>query len=134
MQRVVNGAKWRRIIPGLAPGDPLLPSAYKAAELFVLASHHEPFGIVILEAWAAGVPVVAYAVGGIPGFCTDLENALLVEPDNEVQLAACMARLAADEGLCMALSERAFKTAKTRYDWPVVVAQVQEIYGRVLHD
>lgn len=123
-----------RIIPGLAPDDPLLPSAYKASEMFVLASRHEPFGIVILEAWAAGLPVVAYAVGGIPGFCTNHETALLVEPDNEVQFAARMAELAANEGLHTALSASAFRTAKARYDWPVVVAQVQEIYRRILHD
>jgi len=123
-----------RIIPGLVPDDPLLPGAYKAAEMFVLASRHEPFGIVILEAWAAGVPVVAHAIGGIPGFCTDRVNALLVEPDNEPQLVERMAELAADEGLRTTLAADAFKTASTRYDWPMVAAQMQEIYGRILRD
>jgi glycosyltransferase involved in cell wall biosynthesis len=112
----------------------MLPSAYKAAEQFVLASHHEPFGIVILEAWAAGVPVVAHGIGGIPGFATDRENILLVEPDNESQLIESMAELAVDRELRAALSARAFELAKTRYSWPVVVAQVREIYGRILHD
>ena len=123
-----------QIIPGLAPDDPLLPSAYKAAEMFALASRHEPFGIVILEAWAAGLPVVAHAVGGIPGFCTDRENALLVEPDNEPQLAEGMAELAADAVLRAALSKRAFGAVSSRYDWPVVVARIREIYHRILHD
>jgi glycosyltransferase involved in cell wall biosynthesis len=123
-----------RIIPGLVPDNPLLPGAYKAAEQFILASRHEPFGIVILEAWAAGVPVVAHAIGGIPGFCTDRVNALLVEPDNERQLVERMAELAADGELRTALSASAFERAETRYNWPVVVAQMQEIYHRVLHD
>jgi len=123
-----------RIIPGLAPDDPLLPSAYKTAEMVVLASRYEPFGIVVLEAWAAGTPVLAHAVGGIPGFCTDRENCLLVEPDNERQLVEGMAELAADAPLRAVLSGRAFETVSSRYGWPVVVAQLREIYRRILQD
>ncbi len=123
-----------RIIPGMTPDDPLLPGAYKASEMFVLASSHEPFGIVVLEAWAAGTPVLAYAVGGVPGFCTDREDSLLVEAGNELRLAEGMAELAADAALRTALSSRAFETVSGRYDWPVVAAQLREIYHRVLHD
>jgi glycosyltransferase involved in cell wall biosynthesis len=123
-----------RVIPGLASGDPLLPSAYKAAEIFVMAPHHEPFGIVILEAWAAGVPVVAYAVGGIPGFAFDRENSLLVEPDNEAQLVDRMAELVVNDRLRTELSERAYTEASNRYDWPLVAAQMQEIYRRISRD
>ncbi len=123
-----------RVIPGLAPGDPLLPSAYKAAEMFVLASRHEPFGIVILEAWAAGIPVVAHGIGGIPGFCTDRENSLLVEPDNEPQFVECMTELAVDGNLRAALALRAFEEASSRYDWPLVATQMREIYARILKD
>jgi glycosyltransferase involved in cell wall biosynthesis len=123
-----------RIIPGMTPDDPLLPGAYKAAEMFVLASRHEPFGIVLLEAWAAGTPVLAYSVGGVAGFCTDREDSLLVEAGNEPKLAEGMAELAADEALRTALSSRAFDTVSGRYDWPVVAAQLREIYHRVLHD
>jgi glycosyltransferase involved in cell wall biosynthesis len=123
-----------RIIPGMTPDDPLLSGAYKAAEMFVLASRHEPFGIVLLEAWAAGTPVLAYSVGGVAGFCTDREDSLLVEAGNESKLAEGMAELAADEALRTALSSRAFDTVSGRYDWPVVAAQLREIYHRVLHD
>jgi glycosyltransferase involved in cell wall biosynthesis len=123
-----------RIIPGMAPNHPLLSGAYKAAEMFVLASHHEPFGIVILEAWAAGLPVVAYAVGGIPGFCNDHQDSLLVEPENELKLTDGMAELAGQTELRASLAANALKVLSTRYSWPVVVAQLQEIYGRILQD
>ena len=105
-----------------------------AVDVFVLASIVESFGLAILEAWAAGIPVVAHEIGGIPGFCTDRENSLLVEPDNEPQFIECMTELAADSGLRAALSSRAFKTAATRYDWPLVAAQMREIYARILKD
>ncbi len=121
-----------RIIDGLAPHDPLLPSAYKAAEMFVLPSIHEPFGIVILEAWAAGVPVLASRVGGIPGFSVDRETALLVEPGAVDELVSGMDELAADTALCADLSRRALEVVKADYDWSVVAVRMQEIYEQLI--
>ena len=117
-----------QIIPGLAPDDPLLPSAYQAADLFVLPSHHEPFGIVILEAWAAGLPVVANRVGGIPGFTTDHENILLVEPDDEAALAERMGELADDADLRNRLTTAAQSAVKASYSWTMIATRIREIY------
>lgn len=121
-----------QIIPGLTPDDPLLPSAYQAADLFVLPSRHEPFGIVILEAWAAGLPVVANRVGGIPGFSIDHENILLVEPDDEVALAECMGKLADDADLRNRLTASAQAAVKASYSWTTVAARIREIYEGLL--
>jgi len=121
-----------QIIPGLTPDDPLLPSAYKAADLFVLPTHHEPFGIVILEAWAAGLPVVANRIGGIPGFTTDHENILLVEPDDEVALAECMGKLADDADLRNRLAIAAQAAVKASYNWTTIAARIREIYEGLL--
>ncbi len=54
------------IIPGIPSDSQDLVDAYHAADLFLLPSFHEPFGIVILEAWSAGLPVLASNVGGLP--------------------------------------------------------------------
>lgn len=70
------------IIPGLPPSDPHLISAYKAAAYFVLPSSHEPFGIVVLEAWAAGVPVIASSCGGLKDLLKDRINGLVIDPDD----------------------------------------------------
>ena len=121
-----------RLLKGLAPDDPLLPSAYKAAELFVLPSLHEPFGIVVLEAWAAGLPVVASRVGGIPGFAVDGENAVLVEPDSENALAGAMETLAENPQLRHRLAQNA-SLAVQEYDWKSVAEQVMSIYSKLLH-
>ena len=121
-----------QIIPGLTPDNPLLPSAYQAADLFVLPTHHEPFGIVILEAWAAGLPVVANRVGGIPGFATDHENILLVEPDDEVALAECMGKLADDAELRNRLATAAQTTVKASYSWTTVAVRIRKIYEGLL--
>jgi glycosyltransferase involved in cell wall biosynthesis len=120
------------VLQGFPPDDPLLPGAYRAAEMFVLPSRHEPFGIVILEAWAAGVPVVANRIGGIPGFATDRENILFAEPGNEDELARSMAELAGDGALRKTLADHAFKKASSTYDWPMVARQVRGIYEQLI--
>ncbi len=120
-----------RMIDGIPPNDPLLPSAYKAAEQFVLPTHHEPFGIVILEAWAAGVPVVAHRVGGIPGFATDGENILLVAKDDEHELACRMAELADHVGLRRSLAEAARREVEASYNWETIARRYEEIYDQV---
>jgi glycosyltransferase involved in cell wall biosynthesis len=120
------------IIPGLKPDDPLLPSAYKAAELFVLPTANEPFGIVILEAWAAGVPVIATRVGGIPGFTTDGENILLTEDNNETMLTEKMEQLAESLALRKKLQTNGLAEVSAHYDWKAITDRVIKIYEEVL--
>ncbi|MBM4164230.1 MAG: glycosyltransferase family 4 protein [Lentisphaerae bacterium] len=115
------------VIPGFPPDDPLLPAAYKAADVFVLPTVHEPFGIVILEAWAAGVPVIASRVGGIPGFSHDGQDILLFEKDDEDGLLERLVRLDADAPLRERLKDQAAREVG-RYDWAAVARQVGAIY------
>lgn len=87
------------------------------AELFVLSSRAEPFGIVVLEAAFLGVPVIATAVGGIPEVLTDGVSALLVAPDDVDALARAMLRLLADESLRTTLANNARTRAISEFTW-----------------
>jgi glycosyltransferase involved in cell wall biosynthesis len=118
-------------IEGLRADDPLLPSAYKASEMFVLPSWYEPFGIVVLEAWAAGIPVIASRVGGIPGFASDGRNVLLNDPGDVNGLKCRMEQLADDAGLREELARNAF-SAVAYYDWSRVVDQMRTVYAQVV--
>jgi L-malate glycosyltransferase len=69
------------------------------ADLFVMASLHEGFGIVFLEAMSQGLPIVTANVGGQTDFLEQDENALLVSPANCQQLSSAIGRLAGDAGL-----------------------------------
>ncbi|NOU36494.1 MAG: glycosyltransferase family 4 protein [Kiritimatiellaceae bacterium] len=120
------------IIPGLKPDDPLLPSAYKAAEMFVLPTANEPFGIVILEAWAAGTPVIATRVGGIPGFTTDGENILLSEDNDAAMLTGKMEQLAGSPELQHKLRANGLAEVSAHYDWSAIAERVIRIYEEVL--
>lgn len=121
------------IVQGLRPDDLLLPSAYKAAEMFILPSVHEPFGIVILEAWAAGLPVIASRVGGIPGFATHEENILMVEPQDQRGWVDAMQRLGDDIVLRADLSRRAYGEVAMRYTWEKITERYREIYNQIMN-
>lgn len=119
------------LIEGLRPDDPLLPSAYRAADQFVLPTHHEPFGIVVLEAWAACCPVIAYSVGGLARFTENETNALLVECDDEPALAMAMGRLESDPALRNQLIKNAYAEATEHYDWAKITERVLNIYSEL---
>jgi glycosyltransferase involved in cell wall biosynthesis len=115
------------LIPGFAPNDPLLPSAYKAADVFVLPTVHEPFGIVILEAWAAGTPVIATRIGGIPGFTHDGDDILLFQKDDEDGLLAHLNRMADDPSLRGRVISGATREV-AHYDWSAIAKTMLGIY------
>ena len=115
------------LIPGYAPDDPALVDAYHAADLFVLPSRMEPFGIVILEAWASGVPVIASNVGGIPGFTTDERDVLLFPDNDEPALVKCMERVSSDGELQRSLIAAGKETVQ-QYSWDRVGAKMLQLY------
>lgn len=80
---------------------------YSFADLMVMPSHTEGSPNVLLEAMAAGLPIVATAVGGVPEIATDGKEALLIEKENPAALVAAIRRLLADAELRDRLSQAA---------------------------
>jgi glycosyltransferase involved in cell wall biosynthesis len=83
-------------------------------DAFVLPSLYEGLPNSVLEAMAAGVPVIATRVGGVPEIVQDGVSGLLAEPASPPALAAAMVRLARDEGLRRRLAENALAFVATR--------------------
>ena len=121
-----------RLTGGLAPETPELADLYRAANLFVLPSTHEPFGIVVLEAWSAGLAVVASRVGGLGELVRDGVDGLLVPPGDGAALSAAVASLLRDAGRRSTLAAAGLEEVRSRYTWPGVASRLERLYVEIL--
>jgi N-acetyl-alpha-D-glucosaminyl L-malate synthase BshA len=101
------------------------------AEVFLLPSQSESFGVAALEALACGVPVAAYRVGGLPEVVSP-DAGRLVEPFDVDALAAATVDLLADPGLRDAMGLAARRRAMTLFPREAAVGRYEEHYRRVL--
>lgn len=106
-----------------------LPDYYSSSEFFALASLHEGFGIVFVEAMACGIPVVATNIAAVPEAVDG--GGILVEPRNSDQLAEAMLKLLEDESLRQELSRKALEHAK-KFSIEKRIDKIEEIYERVV--
>ena len=118
------------LIPGLPPGSAELEAAFAAADVFVLPSVHEPFGIVALEAMQRGLPLVSSNVGGLPDFVADGANGLLFEPTDAAALASAITRVLDEPGLAERLIAGGLETS-ARFAWPRVIDDLDRVYAEV---
>jgi glycosyltransferase involved in cell wall biosynthesis len=114
------------LLPGLRNDDPALLDAYQACNVFVLPSMHEPFGIVVLEAWSAGKPVVASHVGGLKTLINHQRNGLFFH--DEAGLSATLRELKAQPERCVTLGQAGQTEARTHYDWKRIHQRLETLY------
>jgi phosphatidylinositol alpha-mannosyltransferase len=120
------------IFTGLVPYSEL-PRYYRTADIFCSpAIGKESFGIVLLEAMAAGKPVVASNVEGYASLVTDSAQGLLVPPKNEEKLANALVSLMTDERLRREMGARG-KVRAAEYGWQIVARRVMDYYNKVLN-
>ena len=105
-----------------------VPALFAGCELFVLPSRHEPLGIVNLEAMAAGKPVVATRVGGVPEIVAEGTNGLLVAPESPEEMGEAIFKLLRDRNLGLKMG--ACGRAKAcEFTWDTIAAQYLEVYA-----
>jgi glycosyltransferase involved in cell wall biosynthesis len=97
-------------------------------DVSVLCSRSEGFPNVVIEALAAGCPVVATPVGGVPEVIVDRQTGLLVPIDQPEALAASVQELRRDAALRRRLSEAGAACARARYHQTIVIAQLEALY------
>jgi glycosyltransferase involved in cell wall biosynthesis len=104
----------------------------RAADVCVLPSRWEPFGTVMLEAWAAGTPLVAAASQGPAAYVTDGANGLLVPVDDPVALRQAIARLIADPRLKARLIDQGTKDYQTGFTRHVATQRMIALYREII--
>lgn len=122
----------------VVPHGPLPTSAvaalYAAADVFVLPSLKEPYGTVIGEAMAFGLPVVGWRAGNLPYLAEDEKEGLIVPPGDTRALAAALLRLAGDEPLRRRLGAAARRRAATRPAWEDSARMLFGVLRDATHD
>jgi N-acetyl-alpha-D-glucosaminyl L-malate synthase BshA len=103
-----------------------------AADVFLLPSAQESFGLAALEAMSCEVPVVASRVGGLPELVEDGVNGYLHQPDDLEGMAASTLKLLTDEGLHRRAAEAARTAARERYCDSKIVPVYEAYYREVL--
>jgi rhamnosyl/mannosyltransferase len=111
--------------------DTLLSAAYREARVTVLPSEYEAFGLVLLESLAAGTPVVASRVGGIPEVVEDGKAGLLVPPKSPPALAEAIRRVWEDRDLARRLGEYGRDQVVPRFRWDTLADRLDALYREV---
>jgi len=115
------------VMAGYVPNS-VKPRYYNSADIFCApATGAESFGIVLLEALASGLPVVASEVEGYMAVLEPGRDSITVPPKNWRELAASLVILARDAELRARLSAYAIEKAR-RYSWKLVASEVVEVY------
>lgn len=115
---------------GAVPQD-RLPFYYNAADVCVVPSYHESYGLVAVEAMACGTPVIASRVGGLMSTVKDSETGYLIPWHRSEAFAERMELVLGNEALAQGLGRRA-RLAVAGLGWPAIADRVLALYGRLI--
>lgn len=109
-------------------------AAFATAQMIVVPSWTEAFPLVIPEAMAAGLPIIATSVGAIPDFVTDGEDGFLIPPNDPRTLADRISLLLSDENLRRRIGRRVRERAAREFAVEIGCARVTEVIQSVLRE
>ncbi|HQP09189.1 MAG TPA: glycosyltransferase [Anaerolineaceae bacterium] len=104
-----------------------LPYYYSAADVLVMPSHYESFGMVALEAMACGTPVIATQVGGLAFLVKDGESGFVVPDGDPIAMGEKLAQLICQDDLRNRLGDQAHSYAQ-QYAWEKITQQIITVY------
>ncbi len=117
------------VVSDLQPNDPRLIELFRTSDVFVLPTRAETFGIAAVEASAAGLPVIATDVGGLPDIVSHGETGLLLPTPDRRELRLAIEQLAGDDALRRRFGQAARERAVQRFDADVNAHRLLEVAG-----
>ncbi len=127
----LSGVADRVIFTGVVPNEEL-PPYYTAADIFVLPSFPpESFGIVLIEAMACGLPVIAHNIPGVRSVVDDKGNGLLMQPGNKAALVKSIEYLLADPEIRKDIGINARVKVEAKYTWSNAASKLLDIYDGI---
>jgi glycosyltransferase involved in cell wall biosynthesis len=103
-----------------------------ATDVFAMPSRVDSFGIVYLEAWAYGVPVIGCQAGGVPDVIDDGQDGLLIPFGDQQALAAAIDALLADPDRRRAMGQRGRAKVEANYTWEQIYQKLRAIYQELV--
>jgi glycosyltransferase involved in cell wall biosynthesis len=125
------GAAKRVTFAGLVAHSDV-PTYFGNADIYVNPSLYESFGMSIIEAMAAGLPVVATRVGAVPELISHGHSGLLVEADSPLAIADAVIRLFTDAPLRNSISRVGHDIVSKKFPWQTVCSRLMQMYRDVL--
>ncbi|MHA2060981.1 MAG: glycosyltransferase family 4 protein [Candidatus Sifarchaeia archaeon] len=119
---------------GFLEDDRDVQKLFTLADVCVFPSLYEPFGIVALEAMAAGTPVIVSDIGGLSEIIDHGHTGLKVPVNNSNALARAIISLLSDSGLASSLRKNALETVQKLYHWQRIAKQTTQVYQRVVRE
>jgi mannosylfructose-phosphate synthase len=119
----------RVMFAGYVPDDKMV-TYYQQAEMFVLPSVFEPFGMTSQESMACGVPVVASKFGGIRNVIVHEKNGMLVDPSNAREFAGAMVKILKDSELRMHIGMAGSDTIRSEFSWNAIAGKFLDFYSK----
>jgi D-inositol-3-phosphate glycosyltransferase len=133
LQELREGLGIRDLVMFIGSRDQnMLPYFYSAAEMVVMPSDYESFGMVALEAMACGTPVIASDVGGLAFLVQDGSTGYRVRARDPAALALRIAQLLDDQELRQRLGQQAVRWARS-YAWPRIADRMEDVYRELAH-
>lgn len=132
IEQIINelGMNEFTTLPGRLTQE-ILPAYYAAADVCVVPSHYEPFGLVAIEAMASGTPVVASNVGGLQFTVIPEVTGLLVPPQDVAAFAAAIDRVLLNPQWGEKLGQAGKKHVESKFSWDGVATRLSELYGQI---
>ncbi len=119
---------------GLPPGDPRLIGLFQEAKVLLLPSISEPFGLVILESWAAGTPVISSRTSGASDLINEGETGWLFDLNNPIKFHEILNAALANPEMTQRMGVTASALVKAKFDTNILAGAVKNLYETLIQE